>query len=44
MDGSDYEAVEGGNVAVSGLGAMAKVKAKTDERDELSKMHDKEAD
>ena len=45
VDWSDYEALEGGNTAVSGLGAMAKVKAAPkDEQNELSKKHEKEAD
>ena len=45
VDWSDYEPLEGGNTAVSGLGAMAKVKAAPkDEQNELSKKHEKEAD
>jgi ferredoxin len=45
VDWSDYEAIEGGNTAVSGLGAMAKVKAAPqDVQNELSRKHEKEAD
>ena len=44
VDWSDYEAIEGGNTAVSGLGAMSKVGAATDDANELSRLHNREAD
>ena len=46
VDWSDYEAIEGGSLSTSDLGAMAnKDKPKvTAEKNELSEKHEKEAD